>query len=129
MLAPQCYKPQHPSKAANKPWVYQQAWASVNLPEVAVRLRSCVQWVAKCVPDDAGSKSPATSSRSHEVLGESHNAHAPRYAQDRGARTGLPEGVASSGGASVKRARTPRKARSYAEASSVKDLSGLPQLE
>jgi hypothetical protein len=29
-----------PSRAANRPWAYQQAWASVNLPEVPVRLRS-----------------------------------------------------------------------------------------
>jgi hypothetical protein len=27
-----------PSRAANRPWAYQQAWASVNLPEVPVRL-------------------------------------------------------------------------------------------
>jgi hypothetical protein len=38
MLAPPGYQPQHPSRADNRPWAYQQAWASVNLPEVPVRL-------------------------------------------------------------------------------------------
>jgi hypothetical protein len=32
-----------PSRAANRPWAYQQAWASVNLPEVPVRLQKDAQ--------------------------------------------------------------------------------------
>jgi len=38
MLASQGYRPQHPSRASNRPWAYQQACASANLPEVPVRL-------------------------------------------------------------------------------------------
>jgi len=49
MLAPPGYKPQHPSRATNQPWVSQQARASVNLPEVPVRLPLLVVLVCEFV--------------------------------------------------------------------------------